>query len=137
MELEKWLDALSVAYCTIILVSVNDSSEGNLNCWGQNQEASEEKNISKLPRYHSCGILAKYVNVFWLCPKIQHDTKLNHFELIPIVQEILRQFTTNYIMWLLVTTLMEIYNKKEQAKQCLRTKGSIMEQSKIFKVILC
>lgn len=65
--LENWLDALRVAYWPIILGSLNNDSEGHFNCWGPDQEASKEKDISKLPRYLSCDILTKTINVFCCC----------------------------------------------------------------------
>jgi hypothetical protein len=34
-----------------------------------------------------------------------------------LAEKILRQATTDYNMWLLVTSLMRIYNEKEQAGQ--------------------
>lgn len=48
----------------------NSGTEGDLNCWGPAQEVSEEKDISKYPRDHSCYILAKNVAIFALIRKI-------------------------------------------------------------------
>ena len=43
---------------------------GDLNCGGLTQKDSEEKNVSMLPRDHSCDILVKKVAAFCSCLKI-------------------------------------------------------------------
>ena len=67
-----------------------------------------------LPRDCSCDILVK--NVFVFCPRLKSlpDTKVKSFRLIPLTEEISKQPSTDSVLWLLVVTLMKIYNEKEQ-----------------------
>jgi hypothetical protein len=42
------------------------------------------------------------------------DAKLKSFKLMALAEEISRQPSIYCVLWLLVTSLMEIYNEKEQ-----------------------
>ena len=61
-------------------VNVEDiGGKGNLNCWGLAQEFSEEKNLSILPRDHSCDILVMNVAAFCPCLKSLSEVKVRRF----------------------------------------------------------
>lgn len=73
-------------------------SEGNNSAWG---------------RDHSCDIFVKDVAAFYSCPKNLLEVKLKSFRLISLAEEI----SSNLAVWLLVITLLQVYNEKEQAGQ--------------------
>lgn len=97
---------------------------------------SKGKNISKWPTLYSCYILVK--NVAVLCPcskKKKSEAKLRSFRLNPNI---------DCVMWLLVFTLMQIYNggsklSKERCKMHnVRRKGplgSINPELKQIKIV--
>ena len=78
------------------------------------QEVSE-KNFSMLPRDHSCEILVINVAAFCPCLKSLPEAKVKSFGLIPLAEKISKQPRIVFVMWLLVVTLVKIYNEKEQA----------------------
>lgn len=45
------------------------------------------------------------------------ETKVKIFGLITLVEEILKQPSTHSVVWLLLVTLIQIYNEKVQAEQ--------------------
>ena len=69
--------------------------------------------------------LAKDVVAFCPCPENKTTTTttkipvatLKSFEIMELAEEISRQPSIDSVMWLLVVTLMQIYNDKEQAEQ--------------------
>ena len=65
------------------------------------------------PRDHSCDILVKKVAAFCPCPKSLPEAKVKSFELIQLAEEISKQSSIEFVMWILVVTLMRIYNEKE------------------------
>ena len=70
-------------------VNVEDiGGKGNLNCWGLAQEFSEEKNLSILPRDHSCDILVMNVAAFCPCLKSVSEVKVRRFILILLTKKI-------------------------------------------------
>jgi hypothetical protein len=81
------------------------------------QEVSEEKDISKWPRDHAYNILAKNATAFCLCPGNLPEAKLESFGLMVLAKEVSRQASIDSALWLLVVTLMQIYNEEEQAEQ--------------------
>lgn len=83
-----------------------------MNCGCLDQDVSED-NINMWPTNHSCGILLKNLAAFYPCPKSLPKVKVKSFGLIPLAKEI----SKHSVVWLLVLTLMKIYNEKEQAEQ--------------------
>lgn len=88
----------------------------------------------------------KAVAVFWPCPKNLPEAKLKTNGQISLANEISRQHNIDSVGWILLVTLMQLYNEKEQAKQgkklkrmyTLRRKRaseSIMELSPVLKGI--
>lgn len=69
------------------------------------------------PIVHSCNILAKYVAIFCFCSKNLPEAKLESYELTILAEEVSRQPNIDYIDWLLVATLVQIYNEKEEREQ--------------------
>lgn len=62
--------------------------------------------------------------MFWhrlaaFCPCLKNlpGAKLKSLGLVVLTEEVSRQFNMDSFSWLLVTTFMQIYNKKEQAEQ--------------------
>ena len=68
------------------------------------------------PRDCSCDILVKKVAAFCSCPKSLFEAKMKSFGLILLAEEISKQCSIDSVMWLLVLTLMKIYNEKEQVE---------------------
>ena len=66
------------------------------------------------PIVHSCNILAKYVAVV---QKNLPEAKLESYELTILAEEVSRQPNIDYGDWLLVATLVQIYNEKEETEQ--------------------
>lgn len=64
------------------------------------------------PRDCFCDILAKNVAAFCPCPKSLPEAKLMSFGLIPLAEEISKP-SIDSVLWLLMFTLMKIYNEKE------------------------
>jgi hypothetical protein len=89
---------------------------GDLNCGNLAQEVSK-KNVHMLPRDCSYDILAKDVAASCPCLKSLPEVKLKTFGLIMLAAEISRQPNMDSVMWLLVFTIMQIYNEPEQAEQ--------------------
>jgi hypothetical protein len=57
--------------------------------------------------------LVKKVTAFCPCPKILSGVKLKGFGLMVLKWMISRQPSIGYVMWLLVVTLVQVYNEKE------------------------
>lgn len=72
------------------------------------------------PRDCSCDILAKNVAAVCPCPKNLPKATLKSFGLIASTEETSKQPSINSVVWLLVLTLTEIYNEKEQEKEGTR-----------------
>ena len=70
-----------------------------------------------LPRDISCDSLVKKVSAFCHCPKSLPEAKVKRFGLILLAEEISKQPCIDAVMWLLLFTLLQIYNEKEQAEQ--------------------
>lgn len=77
------------------------------------QEVSEGKNVSNKSRDNSYDILTKTVAFFWLCPKILPEAKLKCFGLMILSEEISRQHDIDTVLWLLLVTHIQNYNKKK------------------------
>ena len=86
----------------------------------------------------------KNVAGFRPCLKNLPEAKVKRFRLILLAKEISRQPSLDSVVWLLLVTLTQIYNKKEQGElekykmYNLRRKGapgSGMELSPVFKEI--
>ena len=73
------------------------------------------KNFNMFPRYCSWDILVKNVAVLCPCLKSLPEAKVKRFGLILLAEEISKQPIIASVVWLLVFTLVEIYNEKEQA----------------------
>lgn len=69
------------------------------------------------PRDHICGILVKNMVTFYPCSKSLPKAKLKHFGLIMLSEDISKQSSVDCVMWLLVASLIQIYNEQEQIKQ--------------------
>ena len=69
------------------------------------------------PRDHSYDILVKNTAAFCSCLKSLPEAKLKSFGLIVFAEEISRQPSVDCVVWLLVASLMQIFNVKEQAEQ--------------------
>lgn len=104
------------------------------------------ENINKCPRDFSCNILSNNMAALCPFPKNIPKAKLKSFRLIVLAEEISRQHNIDSVGWILLVTLMQLYNEKEQAKQgkklkrmyTLRRKRaseSIMELSPVLKGI--
>lgn len=63
-----------------------------------------------------------------LCPSLKNllEADLKSFGLIKLAEEISKQPSIDFVTWLLVFTLMQIYNEKEQA----RTQNGQIEEKK-------
>ena len=85
--------------------------------WWTDQEVSEEKNVSVLPRDWSYDILVKKVAAFCPCPRSLPESKVKSFGIILLAEEISKQPSRDSEVWLLVVILLKICNKKEQAEQ--------------------
>ena len=57
------------------------------------------------------------MTAFCSCPKSLSETKVKSFGLIPLAEEVLIQSSIDSVVLLLVATLIQIYNKKEQAEK--------------------
>ena len=75
-------------------------------------------------------------------PQILPETKLKSCGLMALVEKISSQPNIDYVMWLLVITLMKIYNekikqdKKDKQKEKFEEKiipGNVLEPSPVFK----
>ena len=96
--------------------SMEDSgAKSYLNCQELAPEVSEEKKFSMMPRDCSFDILVKNADEFYHCLKHLPETK--EFGLIPLAEEISKPPFIGSVLWLLVLTLMKIYNEKEQAEK--------------------
>ena len=93
----------------------------DLNCGGQAQDVSEEKDFSMLPRNHSCDILGRMWIYFCSCSKSLPQAK--EFWVNSLGRGHPKQATIYSVLWLLLLTLIKIYNEKEQVKQ-----GKIFEE---------
>lgn len=109
-EYHKWLVIL-------LLIFLCGAECDLMNCGCLDQEVSEKKNINIWRNNHSCDILVKNVAAFCPCLKGLPKAKVKSFELIPLAEEISKQPSIDSAVWLLVLTLMKIYNEKEQAEQ--------------------
>ena len=72
-----------------------------------------------------------------LSEKIKPETKLKSSGLIKLAEKISKQSSIVCIVWLLVATLTQIYNEKEQADQVKikEAPGSGMELNAVFQEI--
>ena len=89
-------------------------AESDVNCGGQAQKVSEEKNISQWPRHRSWDILVKNAAAFRPCPKTPPRSKLKSYGLTALAEERCRQSRIDCVAWLLVARLRQSYNEKEQ-----------------------
>ena len=53
---------------------------------------------------------------FLSCLKSLSEDKVKNFGLIPLAEEISKQPSIDSVLWLLIVTLVKIYNEKEQAE---------------------
>ena len=67
----------------------------------------------------------KNVTAFCPCLKSLPEAKVKCFGLIPLKEEISKQFSADSVMWSLVLTLIKIYGEKKQASQ-----GEIFEKER-------
>ena len=65
----------------------------------------------------SYDILGENVTAFCPCLKSLPEAKVKSFGLISLAEEISKQPSIDFVMGLLVLTLMKIHNKKEQTEQ--------------------
>ena len=77
------------------------------------QKVSGENIVSMWPRDWSCNILVKKVAVFCSCLKSLNNVKPMCFELILFSEEMSKQSGIDSAVFLLVVTLIKIYNKKK------------------------
>lgn len=70
------------------------------------------------PRECSCDILMKNVAPFCPCQKSLPEGKWKSFGLVAFTEEITKQISIDCAAWMLVDSLVQIFNKKEQAEQC-------------------
>ena len=61
---------------------------------------------------HSHDILVKNVAAFCLCLKSLPEAKVKRFGLIPLAKKILKQPSVLSVVWLLIVTLLRIYNEQ-------------------------
>ena len=83
-----------------------NGADNDLNCWGLSQEIPEETNFNMLP----CDTLMENVGDFCRYMKSLLETKVKSFGLIPLAKEISKQPSIDSV----ISTLMRIYNEKEQ-----------------------
>lgn len=88
----------------------DSSAESNVDYGGPAQEVSEGNNISNWARDHSCDTLAKSVTEFCPCPKSLQKSKLKSFGSVSLAEDISGDPIIDCAMWLLVITLVQIYN---------------------------
>jgi hypothetical protein len=93
------------------------NNKGNVNCENLAQYISQGKNISKWLLDYFCGVCTKTVAATCPCPKKLPERKQKTFGLMALAEEILRLPIIDCVTWLLVITLMQIYNVKEQVGQ--------------------
>ena len=63
----------------------------------------------------------------WAIKSLPED-KLKNFALMSLAEEIVRHPTIDCVVWLLVATLMQIYNEKEEAGQTEMQNGQFEER---------
>ena len=85
---------------------------GNVDCESPSQEILEGKNISKQPKCHFYDIRQRMWLLIVLVLKNLPEAKVRTFRLMGLAEEISRQPNIEYVMWLLVVTLLQIYNEK-------------------------
>ena len=61
----------------------------------------------------SYDILGENVTAFCPCLKSLPEAKVKSFGLIPLAEEISKQPSIDFVMWILMVTLMKIYSEKE------------------------
>ena len=93
-----------------------DGVDNNLKCWELVQEVSE-KNFSMLTGNHCCDILVKVVVAFCPCLKSLPKAKVKNFELILSSEELSKQPSIDFVMWILVVTLIKIYNERSKLRK--------------------
>ena len=77
---------------------------------------SEPKNVNMCPRECSCEGLVNNSAATCPCLKKLLEAKVKGFILILLAEEISKQPKIDSVTWLLVVTLMKIYDEKEQAE---------------------
>ena len=121
----------------------DSGTEDDVGCKGPAQEISEGKNTGKWARDRSSDILMRNVAALCHCPKSAKG-KLKSFGIDGIRRGDLRHPSIDPVVWLLMVSLMQIYNEKEKAEEGkikmnrLRRKGvpgNVMKLSPVFKEI--
>lgn len=74
----------------------------------QSTEVSGGNSSSNWARDYSCDVLANNVTAFCLCPKNLSGVKLKSSGIISLTKEISRQPRINFVVWLLMITVMPI-----------------------------
>jgi hypothetical protein len=69
------------------------------------------------PRECSCDILLKNMADFFPCLKNMLEAKLKSLGLMVLSKEISGCSGIDLVMWLLVVTLMRVYNEKQHSEQ--------------------
>lgn len=104
MVLGVWKEVECFKRCLVSHTSMEDrGAKSYLNCWG----------FSMLPRDRSCDILVgKKLAAFCPCP----EARVKSSGLVPLAEEISQQSSVDSVIWILMLTLMKIYNEKEKAE---------------------
>lgn len=84
-------------------------AEGDLKCGSLAQEVSEERNVSMLPRNHSCDVLAKTVAT--LCPCLKSLPEVRTFRLVALTKEISKKPGLD-VLWLTLMNAIWIEHSK-------------------------
>jgi len=77
----------------------DSGAESDLNGGDLAQEDSEQKNLSMLPRDHSCDIYVKNVVGFCPCLRSRPEAKMMRFRVIALAKEISKQPSIDSIPW--------------------------------------
>ena len=111
-----WVREAVECFKHCLMGHITRNMEG-MNCGGLAKEVILKK-INMWPRDHFYDILVKNVAAFCPCLKSLPEAKVKRFGLIPLAEKIIsKQSSINSVLWLLVITLLKIYNGKEQAEQ--------------------
>lgn len=96
------------------------NSESNEDSGGLDHEVSEgNTNSINWDRSHSYDILSNNLAEMCPCQENLYEAKLKSNGLITLMEEIPRQYNSEFGEWLLLITFMKVYNekKKEQVGQ--------------------
>ena len=85
-------------------------------------------------RDHFCDIFVKNVAAFCSCPKSLQESKLKSFGLM-LAEEISKQPSIDWVAWLLVSRLMQIYKESSNLTKGKKTQKVQFEKGTPFQEV--